>query len=199
MNAIPDTLPPWALWAVFAGAAVVLVLLLVLMTVRRRRARSTARQLESISHDLLTDIIVPKADEGEIQIGYALLTERGVLLVETKEVAGVVFASDRMDDWTVMAGDRRYTFANPQPTLYDRIAAVAQVVREIPVDGMVVFPDAADFSKGRPRHVTTLAGLLEDYPRVDRNRERGRVAAFLPHWERLRGEAVSARVGSLAG
>ena len=199
MNAIPETLPPWALWAVFAGAALLLVLLVVLIALRRRRARSTARQLQSISHDLLTDIIVPKADEGEIQIGYALLTERGVLVVETKEVAGVVFASDRMDDWTVMAGDRRYTFANPQPTLYDRIAAVAQVVGEIPVDGVVVFPDAADFSKGRPRHVTTVAGLLQDYPRVDRNRDRSRVAAFLPQWERLRGEAVSARVGSLAG
>jgi hypothetical protein len=199
VNAIPETLPPWALWAVFAGAALLLVLLVVLIALRRRRARSTARQLESISHDLLTDIIVPKADEGEIQIGYALLTERGVLVVETKEVAGVVFASDRMDDWTVMAGDRRYTFANPQPTLYDRIAAVAQVVGEIPVDGVVVFPDAANFSKGRPRHVTTLAGLLDDYPRVDGNRDRSRVAEFLPHWERLRREAVSARVGSLAG
>ena len=199
MNAIPETLPPWALWAVFAGAALLLVLLVVLIALRRRRARSTARQLQSISHDLLTDIIVPKADEGEIQIGYALLTERGVLVVETKEVAGVVFASDRMDDWTVMAGDRRYTFANPQPTLYDRIAAVAQVVGEIPVDGVVVFPDAADFSKGRPRHVTTLAGLLDDYPRVDGNRDRSRVAGFLPHWERLRRDAVSARVGSLAG
>lgn len=199
MSGFADTLPPWALWAVFAGAAALLVLLLVLLVIRRRRAHSTAGQLESISYDLLTDIIVPKADDGEIQIGYALLTGRGVLVVEIKEVAGVVFASDRMDDWTVMAGDRRYTFANPQPTLYDRIAAVAQVLGDVPVEGVVVFPDAADFSKGRPRHVTTLADLLADYPRLDRNRDRAEVAAFLPHWERLRQEAVSARVGRLTG
>lgn len=199
MSGFADTLPPWALWAVFAAAAALLVLLLVLLAIRRRRAHSTTGQLASISYDLLTDIIVPKADDGEIQIGYALLTGRGVLVVETKEVAGVVFASDRMDDWTVMAGDRRYTFANPQPTLYDRIAAVAQVVGDVPVEGVVVFPDAADFSKGRPRHVTTLADLLADYPRLDRNRDRAEVAAFLPHWERLRQEAVSARVGRLTG
>jgi len=245
MTEVVDTLPPWALWAVFAAAAALLVALLVLLAARRRRAQSTAGQLASISHEMLTDIIVPKADDGEIQIGYALLTGRGVLVVETKEVAGVVFASDRMDDWTVMAGDRRYTFANPQPTLYDRIAAVAQVLGDVPVDGVVfasdrmddwtvmagdrrytfanpqptlydriaavaqvlgdvpvdgvvVFPDAADFSKGRPRHVTTLDGLLADYPRVDRNRDCSEVAAFMPYWDRLRQEAVSARVGRLA-
>ncbi len=198
MTDVVDTLPPWALWAIFAAAGALLVTLLVLLAVRRRRSRSTAGQLASISHEMLTDIIVPKADEGEIQIGYALLTGRGVLVVETKEVAGVVFASDRMDDWTVMAGDRRYTFANPQPTLYDRIAAVAQAVGDVPVDGVVVFPDAADFSKGRPRHITTLAGLLAEYPRVDRNRDRSEVAAFMPYWDRLRQEAVSARVGRLA-
>ena len=198
MTEVVDTLPPWALWAVFAAAAALLVALLVLLAARRRRAQSTAGQLASISHEMLTDIIVPKADDGEIQIGYALLTGRGVLVVETKEVAGVVFASDRMDDWTVMAGDRRYTFANPQPTLYDRIAAVAQVLGDVPVDGVVVFPDAADFSKGRPRHVTTLDGLLADYPRVDRNRDCREVAAFMPYWDRLRQEAVSARVGRLA-
>jgi len=197
MSGMVEALPAWALWAVFAGAGALLVILLVVLAVHRRRAQSTARQLESISHDMLTDIIVPKADDGEIQIGYALLTERGVLVVETKEVAGVVFASDRMDDWTVMAGDRRYTFANPQPTLYDRIAAVAQVVGEVPVEGVVVFPDAADFSKGRPRHVTTLADLLADYPRVDGRRGRAGVTAFLPQWERLRQEAVSAQVGRL--
>lgn len=197
MNEFVDSMPPWSLWAVFAAAGLLLVILLAVLTIRRRRARSAIAQLRSISYDMLTDIIVPKADEGEIQIGYALLTGRGVLVVETKEVAGVVFASDRMDDWTVMAGDRRYTFANPQPTLYDRIAAVAQIVREVPVEGVVLFPDAADFSKGQPRHVTTLPGLLADYSRVGRNAERSDVAAFLPHWERLRQEAVSARVGRL--
>ncbi len=192
MTGYIDSLPPEALWAAFGGTALLLVALVTLLLVRRRRAKSTMRVLGTISYDLLHEIVVPKADEGEIQIEYALLTAAGILVVETKDVEGVVFASDRMDDWTVIAGNRRYTFANPQPTLYDRVAAVAQIVRDVPVTGVVLFPAAADFSKGRPRHVTTLDGLLAEYPRLARNADRSEIAAFLPHWERLRDEAVSA-------
>lgn len=199
MTELIDRLPPWSLWVVLALAGVLVVLLIWLLVLRVRGPRSLQRVLASISYDTLRDIVVPKADEGEIQIQYALLTGRGILVVETKDVEGVVFASDRMDDWTVMAGDRRYTFANPQPTLYDRVAAVRQIAREVPVEGCVLFPPGADFSKGTPRHVTSATGLLAEYPRVDRSRDRSQVAEFLPHWERLRQEAVSARVGRLTG
>lgn len=199
MSEFLDTLPAPALWGSLATVALLLLVLLTLLITRHRRSKSTAALLESISYDLLREIVVPKADEGEIQIEYTLLTAQGVLVIETKDVEGVVFASDRMEDWTVIAGDRRYTFANPQPTLYDRVAAVAQVLADVPVEGVILFPTGADFSKGRPRHVTALDDLLAEYPRIDRNRDRSRVAAFLPHWERLRNEAVSARVGRLAG
>lgn len=198
MTEFVDTLPSPVLWMIFAATALLVVLLIVALVVRLRRRKSIAHLLEGISYDLLSQIVVPKPDDGEIQIEYTLLTGRGVLVIETKDVDGVVFASDRMDDWAVIAGDRRYTFANPQPTLYDRIAAVAQIVGEVPVEGVVLFPGTADFSKGSPRHVTTLESLLAEYPRVERSRNRSAVAAFLPYWDRLRQEAVSVRVGRLA-
>ncbi|MEJ2603139.1 MAG: nuclease-related domain-containing protein [Gammaproteobacteria bacterium] len=192
MSRFIDSLSPMTLWLAFGVTAVLLVLLVAALVIRRRRGKSALGVLRTISYDLLNEIVVPKADEGEIQIEYTLLTPSGILVVETKDVEGVVFASDRMDDWTVIAGNRRYTFANPQPTLYDRVAAIAQIVKDVPVTGVILFPAAADFSKGRPRHVTTLDGLLEEFPRLGRSADRSEIAAYLPHWERLRDEAVSA-------
>ena len=61
-------------------------------------------------------------------IDYLLLTTKGLLILEVKDVQGIVFGGDKMQDWTVINAERRYTFSNPQPALYDRIAAVRQIV-----------------------------------------------------------------------
>ena len=37
---------------------------------------------------------------------------------------GAVFGGDQMIEWTVIGKKRRFTFANPQHALYDRMAAV---------------------------------------------------------------------------
>jgi len=44
-----------------------------------------------------------------------------------------------MSDWTVMGRGRRYTFDNPQPALYDRIAAVKALVGDVPVEDACCF------------------------------------------------------------
>jgi len=116
--------------------------------------------------------------------------------LDIKVVRGIVFASDRMDDWTVMAKDGRYTFANPQPALYDRVAAVRSVVPDVPVAGHVLFDAQADFSKGIPKEVIQPPELLELYKKPAKDELRTLVDAFRPHWERLKEESVPLRVGT---
>ncbi len=197
MNDIVAALPSWLPLAV--AAMIVLILLLVLLLARRSGSvRGRLRKaLERVSYDTMTGIVVPKADEGEIQIDLVLLTERGILVLDYKDVAGAVFGSDLMQDWTVINGERRFTFANPQHALLDRVAAVRQVVRDVPVDGRVLFSDSADFAKGTPRHVASLKALLENYPKVNRKRPPEAVLAFRAAWERLRSEALDTQAGRL--
>jgi hypothetical protein len=93
-----------------------------------------------------------------------LLTGRGLLVVDFRDAAGIVFGGEHMREWTVMNGNERSTFLNPLETLYDRVAAVKALAGDVPVEGRVVFTERATFPKGRPPHVLRLATLEAEYP-----------------------------------
>lgn len=171
----------------YALAAILLLLLVLWLLYRRRqRRRQTLSQvIRSISFDYLSNIVIPKADEGEIHLDHLLLTAAGLLIIDVKDVQGIVFGSDKMQDWTVIARDRRFTFGNPQPGMFDRIAAVRQIVREVPVTGRVLFLDGAEFTKGVPGLVSTLDNLVAEFGDVDKQSATAKIEAFKPHWDKI--------------
>ena len=175
-----------------AGLAALAVLLLTWVVYRFVFARRQGldRILDEIAFDRVDGMVVPNGDEGVIQIDHLLLTSQGLLIVHVKEAPGTVFGGDKLRDWTVMAADRRYTFANPQPALYDRIAAVRQIVRDVPVEGRILFLDGAEFAKGVPELVRTPEQLLREFGDADRAAAKRKVEAFKSHWEQLAKHAV---------
>ncbi len=154
------------------------------------KPRGLDRILDAIAFDRVDGMVVPNGDEGVIQIDHLLLTSQGLLIVHVKDAPGTVFGGDKLKDWTVMAADRRYTFANPQPALYDRIAAVRQIVRDVPVEGRILFLDGAEFAKGVPELVKTPDELLQEFGDADKAAAKRKVEAFKPHWEQLAKHAV---------
>lgn len=174
---------PW----VVPLAAIAVLLLIWLIYKRFFAGRgSLEKALAAIGFDHIEGLIIPSADEGEIQVDKLILTSQGLLILEIKDVQGTVFGSDKMQDWTVIAEDRRYTFPNPQPALYDRIAAVRQIVRQVPVAGRVLFLDGADFTKGVPSMVCTLDELVAEFGEPDKAAAKFKIEAFSPHWELIR-------------
>ena len=175
----------------------VLALLLVVWLLYRfsRRGDKLHRTLKEIAHERIDAVVIPNGDDGEIQLDYLLLTSQGVLILHIKDVQGTVFGSDKMQDWTVISDDRRYTFSNPQPALYDRIAAVRQIVNQVPVAGRVLFLDGGEFTKGVPGLVCNLDELLEEFSEHDKAAARKKIEAFKPHWDRMLQRTLSARAG----
>lgn len=165
----------------------VLLLLLLWLLYRYVRARGSRldQVLREIAFERMHDLVLPNGDEGEILIDQLVLTSQGLLIIEIKDVQGAVFGSDKMEDWTVIGSDRRYTFSNPQHGLYDRIAAVRAVVRQVPVAGRILFLDGAEFNKGMPGLVATLDQLAEEFGEKNKKNARVKVDAFMPHWELL--------------
>ena len=180
-------IPAWAL----ALAAIVLVVV-AWFVFRRFFGKGTPleRALSDISFERIEELVIPSADEGEIQVDQLLLTSQGLLILEIKDVEGTVFGSDKMSDWTVISEDRRFTFSNPQPALYDRIAAVRQIVRQVPVEGRVLFLDGADFTKGVPSLVCSLDELVAQFGELDKNAAKFKIEAFRPHWELIQRAAT---------
>ena len=153
---------------------------------RRARRRALLVRLERVAFEAAHQILVPDGMGGFIHIDHLLLTPRGVLVLDTRRVAGLIFGGDQMSDWTVMGRGRRYTFDNPQPALYDRIAAVKALVGDVPVEGRLLFSNVGKFTKGIPKWVLMLDGIEVEFPIIDRGMKTSPAfASFGDAWSRL--------------
>lgn len=183
-----------ALLAALAGLLLGIVMVLGYRRYRARRERlARESRIASVSVDYLRDIVLPDASESDVHVDYLLLTTRGVLLLDVRDVAGHVFGSDTMTEWTVMAAGRRFTFANPQSALYDRIAAVKAWAGSIPVEGRVVFSRAATFPKGLPRLTLREESLEADLLLGERSHAERVVEPWMADWLALKAKAKPSR------
>jgi hypothetical protein len=156
---------------------------------RRVRRRALLTRLERVAFESAHQVLVPDGMGGFIHIDHLLLTPRGVLVLDTRRVAGLIFGGDQMSGWTVLGRGHRYTFDNPQPALYDRIAAVKALVGDVPVEGRLLFSNAGKFTKGMPKWVLMLDGIEVEFPVVDRGlKSSPAFAHFADAWARLVGQ-----------
>ena len=155
---------PYELLSMIVTAVLVLVLFVTWLIRRRNPAQREIQKLtQAISYDALKDLLVPDGMGGEIHVDYLLKTDRGFLLLDLRDVSGVVFAGERMHQWSATLNSQRINFENPIPSLFDRLAAVRSVASGVPVDAKVVFLNTVTFPKGHPKQVTTVQDLLDDY------------------------------------
>jgi hypothetical protein len=153
---------------------------------RRSRRRHLLARLERVAFAAAHQVLVPDGMGGFIHIDHLLLTPRGVLVLDTRRVAGLIFGGDQMSDWTVMGRGHRYTFDNPQPALYDRIAAVKALVGDVPVEGRLLFSNVGKFTKGMPKWVVMLDGIEVEFPVMDRlGKDSPAYTQYAVDWSRL--------------
>ncbi|HET9863465.1 MAG TPA: nuclease-related domain-containing protein [Steroidobacteraceae bacterium] len=152
---------------------------------RRRDARRVAR-LTSGAADYLRNVLVPDGNGGDFHLDFVLLTSRGVVIIDLRDMIGNVFGGDQMTDWTLMDGPRRRTFANPQSGLYDRIASVKAIANDLPVEGRIVFTKRAKFPKGLPRFTVMLESVAAEFPRLGAAELEVAVSKYRPGWQLIK-------------
>jgi Nuclease-related domain len=182
---------------VIFGVVLLLVLLVGVVIYQKRKSQRPAQRLRSAVTDVLSNFLIPNGEEGEITVEYALLTHRGIVIVDIKDVAGNIFGSDSMQDWTVISDKHRFTFGNPQFALYDRLAAVRRLVAGIPVTGYIVFTNRGRFSKGQPSDVILLDTLINNLKADGQNDDTQTIRTRMPQWDQLRKMAVTTQVDQL--
>ena len=152
---------------------------------RRRDARRVAR-ITSGAADYLRNVLVPDGNGGDYHLDFVMLTSRGVVIIDLRDIPGNVFGGDQMTDWTLMDGPRRRTFVNPQSGLYDRIASVKAIAVDTPVEGRIVFTKRAKFPKGLPRFTVMLESVAAEFPRLGAAELEIAVSKYRPGWARIK-------------
>jgi hypothetical protein len=180
---------PWWIYPIVAVALVIAAGVWGYLWYREYRfRRRNEAAIANIAYESLRDVLVPNGNGGHIHVHYLLLTQRGLLVLDLLDLPGAIFGGDQMIEWTAIGRKRRYTFANPQHALYDRMAAVKLLSGDVPVDGRVVFTTRSDFPKGRPRNVLRIDDLPQQFPAVDL--ARGNItAAFGDVWSNVKKNA----------
>jgi hypothetical protein len=170
------------------GGALVLIGVLLLAWQWYRRRRAAAQMLAAVTgsaFEYQRNVLVPDGQGGWVHIDFLLLTARGCVIVDLRDVAGNIFGGDQMTEWTVMHRAQRYTFANPQTSLYDRIAVVRALVTELPIEGRVLFSPRGRFPKGLPRYTLMLGSLAAEFPATDRHAASSLLELWRADWQRL--------------
>ena len=170
-----------ALLGFFGGRAYVL---------KRRDARRVAR-VTSGAADFLRNVLVPDGNGGDFHLDFVLLTSRGVVVIDVRDISGNVFGGDQMTAWTLMNGGSRSTFVNPQVGLYDRIASVKAIAQdpETPIEGRIVFTKRAKFPKGLPRFTVMLESMAAEFPKLGAAELDIAVAKYRLAWARIKAAA----------
>jgi hypothetical protein len=179
-------LPHW-LWVVFAIAAIAAAAYFISEQIRLIRARRAIDNvISSVAYDELRNVLLPTGSGDQIHVNYLLLTQKGLLLIDLFDAHGMVFAGEKMGQWSIFGPKRHYMISNPLPMLYDRVAVVRQFAGDdVPVEGRIVFSMRGEFPKGRPEAVIRLDELQDQFPAVEKSAG-GAAAAFADVWERIR-------------
>lgn len=173
--------------ALLAGVVMGVAVTFAWRAYRQYRERERRRRrIEAVSVDHLRDVCVPDGSGGLMHIDYLLLTPRGLLVLDVRDVPGNVFGSDPMIEWTAMQGARRFTFANPQSAMYDRIAALKLLTGDVPIEGRIVFGAGSVFPKGLPRMTLREESLEAEFPLLDRAQAEQLVDLWRDVWSMLR-------------
>jgi hypothetical protein len=183
-------LPPldYKLLALFLLAAAALGGLLALWRWERRRSAraALAAAVTRCGLEFLRDVLVPDGQGSALHVDFLLLTARGVVVIDLRDVAGNIFGGDQMSEWTVMQRAHRFTFVNPHTGLYDRIAAVRALAPELPIEGRIVFTPRGRFPKGLPRHTLMLESLPAEFPNTGPEAIRPLLDRWTPSWQLIR-------------
>jgi hypothetical protein len=187
MGALNKLMP--AAWVLIALAVVLGVALAwgVRRYRRYRLRRALCNAVTAGAADHLVNTLVPDGMGGGFHVDYLLLTMRGLVVIDLRDVRGNIFGGDQMAEWTVMDGARRFTFTNPQSALYDRIAAVKAVAGDVPVEGRIVFTRRGRFPKGLPKWTLMVDALRAEFPAPEHALQADALAPLNEAWQRLKG------------
>lgn len=108
----------------------------------------------------IDNISLPTAD-GTTQIDHVLVSRFGVFVVETKNMQGWIFGSERQPQWTQKIYKKTVKFQNPLRQNYKHVRALVELgIPEETLHSVVVFVGDSTFKTKMPANVCSIRGYL---------------------------------------
>ena len=116
--------------------------------------------LDKDRYHRLHNVTLPTID-GTTQIDHIVVSEFGIFVIETKNMRGWIFGSERQAEWTQKIFKKNVRFQNPLRQNYKHTKAVEAVTGSDPdrVHSVVVFVGDSTFKTEMPVNVVFCGGL----------------------------------------
>lgn len=100
--------------------------------------------------------------DGTTQIDHIVLSRNGIFVIETKNLKGWIFGSEKRKQWTQTLYKKKFRFQNPIHQNYKHVKAVQNLlgIRQSLILSIVVFVGKSQFKTVMPYNVLTLRELL---------------------------------------
>lgn len=127
--------------------------LLVRLVAHWRLDRQTYRRLHNVT--------LPTPD-GTTQIDHVFLSRYGIFVVETKNMSGWIFGSERQAQWTQKLYKRTFKFQNPLRQNYKHLKALEAIlgVSSEHLHSIITFVGGSTFKTKVPANVTQGVGFI---------------------------------------
>ena len=112
----------------------------------------------------LMNHVTIRMDDGTTQVDHILISRFGVLVIETKDYNGWIFANAADATWTQVLYRRRSQFQNPTFQNRRHVRAVQRLLDFLPpeaITSVVVFSGDAEFKTEIPQGVIAIGQLAE--------------------------------------
>ena len=148
----------WPLWIV-----VLLLGILRLPSVKgklgeRYVSKGLRKKLLSDQYHLINDVTLPLDDGGTTQIDHVIVSRFGVFVVETKNMKGWIFGSEKQAKWTQTIYRTKHSFQNPLRQNYKHTKTLAQLLNLSAglFHSVIIFTPNAEFKTNMPSNVGHL-------------------------------------------
>ncbi len=117
--------------------------------------------LDSKQYHLIKNVTLP-TDEGTTQIDHIIVSPYGVFVVETKNMKGWIFGSERQKTWTQKIYRHTQKFQNPLHQNYKHVKTLEVLLglRPEQFHSLVVFVGESSFKTSMPENVTHGIGYI---------------------------------------
>jgi len=118
-------------------------------------------QLDKQTYRRLHNVTLPTPD-GTTQIDHVFLSRYGIFVVETKNMSGWIFGSERQPQWTQKLYKRTFKFQNPLRQNYKHLKALEAALGVSPehLYSVITFVGDSTFKTDMPANVTQGIGFI---------------------------------------
>jgi len=118
-------------------------------------------RLDKQKYHLLKNVTLP-TESGTTQIDHIVMSEYGVFVIETKNMKGWIFGSEKQKSWTQKIYRHTNTFQNPLHQNYKHVKTIESAlgIDAGKIFSVVVFVGDSNFKTQMPPNVTYAGGFI---------------------------------------